>query len=166
VPGALAGSAADSRSARRAEVRPAPLHERLDPLPPLRTGRELGDLLALRALDAPVVAVVQGTAAGAGVSLAISADIALAAESATFTMAYTNVGLSPDGGSTWLLPRLIGPQRASALMLLNTTVAASEAAQLGLVAPLSPTASSTRRPRGRPTGYGAGRVSLTLPSSG
>ena len=56
-------------------------------------------LLALRALDAPVVAVVQGTAAGAGVSLAISADIALAAESATFTMTYTNVGLSPDGAA-------------------------------------------------------------------
>jgi 2-(1,2-epoxy-1,2-dihydrophenyl)acetyl-CoA isomerase len=79
-----------------------------------------GALLALRALDAPIITVVQGTTVGAGVGLVASADIALAAESTTFVMAYTKVGLSPDGGSTWPLPRLIGAQRAAALMLLNT----------------------------------------------
>lgn len=97
-----------------------------------------GALLALRALAAPIVTVVQGTTAGAGVSLAASADIALAAETATFTMAYTKVGLSPDGGSTWLLPRLLGQQRAAALMLLNSRVDATEAARIGLVARVVP----------------------------
>jgi 2-(1,2-epoxy-1,2-dihydrophenyl)acetyl-CoA isomerase len=97
-----------------------------------------GALLALRALEAPIITVVQGTTAGAGVSLAASADIALAAEAATFTMAYTKVGLSPDGGSTWLLPHLIGQQRAAALMLLNTRVDATEAARIGLVARVIP----------------------------
>jgi 2-(1,2-epoxy-1,2-dihydrophenyl)acetyl-CoA isomerase len=71
-------------------------------------------LLALRAMDAPIITVVQGATAGAGVGLVASADIAIAAESATFVMAYANVGLTPDGGSTWLLPRLIGAQRAAA----------------------------------------------------
>jgi 2-(1,2-epoxy-1,2-dihydrophenyl)acetyl-CoA isomerase len=95
-------------------------------------------LLALRALDAPVVTVVQGATAGAGVSLAASADIAIAGAGATFTMAYSRVGLSPDGGSSWLLPRLMGPQRAAELMLLNSTLDASEAARLGLVARVVP----------------------------
>jgi 2-(1,2-epoxy-1,2-dihydrophenyl)acetyl-CoA isomerase len=93
-----------------------------------------GAMLAFRALDAPLVSVVHGTAAGAGVSLAAFTDIAVAGESATFLMAYTKVGLSPDGGSTWLLPRLIGRQRASAMILLNRQVTAREAADLGLVA--------------------------------
>jgi 2-(1,2-epoxy-1,2-dihydrophenyl)acetyl-CoA isomerase len=97
-----------------------------------------GALLALRALDAPIITVIQGTTAGAGVSLAASADIALAAEAATFTMAYTRVGLSPDGGCTWLLPRLIGQQRAAELILLNTRVDATEAARIGLVARVIP----------------------------
>ncbi|MCW2998956.1 MAG: Enoyl-CoA hydratase/isomerase [Solirubrobacterales bacterium] len=90
-------------------------------------------LLVLRGLDAPVVAVVHATAAGAGLSLAAGADIALAADSATFVMAYTKVGLSPDGGSTWLLPRLVGTRRATELMLLNPKLTAAQAQEIGLI---------------------------------
>lgn len=90
-------------------------------------------LLILRGLDAPVVAIVQGTAAGAGFSLVAGADIALAADGARFTMAYTKVGLSPDGGSTWLLPRLIGTRRTTELMLLNPQLTAAQAEAIGLI---------------------------------
>ena len=65
-------------------------------------------IYALRELDAPLVAGVQGAAAGGGLALACACDIVLAAESARFTMAYTAAGLSPDGGSSWFLPRLVG----------------------------------------------------------
>jgi 2-(1,2-epoxy-1,2-dihydrophenyl)acetyl-CoA isomerase len=75
--------------------------------------RELADtlhagLLNLAPLDAPIVAEVHGVAAGAGVSLVPGADIAIAGESATFSLGYSGVGLSPDGGSSWLLPRIVG----------------------------------------------------------
>lgn len=81
----------------------------------------------------PLVVAVNGTAAGAGVSLAIMGDVVLAAQSATFTIAYTSVGLSPDGGSTFLLPRLIGQRRTQELMFTNRTLTADEAAQWGLI---------------------------------
>lgn len=90
-------------------------------------------LVLLRGLAAPVVAVVHSTAAGAGFSLAAGADIAIAGESAKFTMAYTKVGLSPDGSSTWVLPRLVGHRKAAELMLLNPTLTAAEAVGLGLI---------------------------------
>ena len=73
----------------------------------------------LSSLDAPVVAAVNGVAAGAGMSLVCAADLAIAGESARFTMAYTAAGLSPDGGATWFLPRIVGARRAAELMLLN-----------------------------------------------
>lgn len=100
--------------------------------------RELADtlhrgLLVLRGLDAPIVAVVHSTAAGAGLSLAAGADLCLAADSAKFTMSYTKVGLSPDGGSTYLLPRLIGERRTAELMLLNPVLTAAQAAEIGLI---------------------------------
>ena len=88
---------------------------------------------ALAALDAPVISAVRGAAAGGGMSLAISADIVLAAESARFTMAYTAIGFSPDGGSSWTLPRLVGPRRAAELMLLNERLEPEAARELGLV---------------------------------
>ena len=88
---------------------------------------------ALAALDAPVISAVRGAAAGGGMSLAIAADIVLAAESARFTMAYTAIGLSPDGGSTWTLPRLVGPRKAAELMLLNERLDPAAALELGLV---------------------------------
>ncbi|HYF26031.1 MAG TPA: enoyl-CoA hydratase-related protein [Baekduia sp.] len=92
-----------------------------------------GALKDLAALDAPVAARVQGHAAGAGMSLVLGADLAVAAASAKFTMAYTGVGLSPDGGSSWLLPRLVGRRRAMEIMLLNRPFPAEEAARLGIV---------------------------------
>lgn len=87
----------------------------------------------LHRMDVVVVAVVQGTAAGAGVPLAAAADLLLAAESARFTLAYTKVGLVPDGGSS-LLPASLGLHRALHLALLNPALTAREAAQIGLVA--------------------------------
>lgn len=85
-----------------------------------------------------VVAAVQGTAAGAGVAIAASADIIVAAEAATFTLAYTRAGLSPDGGAT-LLGRSLGLHRALAWALLNPSVAAHEAQQIGFVSRVYPT---------------------------
>jgi 2-(1,2-epoxy-1,2-dihydrophenyl)acetyl-CoA isomerase len=81
----------------------------------------------------PMVTSINGPAAGGGLSLAVLGDIALAAPAAHFTLAYTSIGLSPDGGSTWLLPRLIGLRRAQELALTNRRVPAAEAAQIGLI---------------------------------
>ncbi|HVN38890.1 MAG TPA: enoyl-CoA hydratase-related protein [Myxococcota bacterium] len=92
-------------------------------------------------MRAPLVVAVNGKAAGAGMSLAVSGDLVLAAESASFTMAYTAAGLSPDGSSSWLLPRLIGARRTQELMLTNRTLSASEAAAWGLVTRVVPDAS-------------------------
>jgi 2-(1,2-epoxy-1,2-dihydrophenyl)acetyl-CoA isomerase len=84
-------------------------------------------------MRAPLVVAVNGNAGGGGMSLALAGDIVLASESARFTMAYTRVGLTPDGSSTYTLPRLIGVRRAMELMLTNRTVTAGEAEQLGLI---------------------------------
>src|SRR4051812_10486725 len=84
-------------------------------------------------MEAPVIAAVNGSAGGAGFSLAIFADIVLAAESAKFTLAYTRAGLSPDGGSTYFLPRIIGLRRALELALTNRVLTAREAQDWGIV---------------------------------
>lgn len=84
-------------------------------------------------MDAPLIAAVNGVAAGAGVSLAVSADIVFAAKSARLAMAYTGAGLAPDGGSTYYLPRLIGLRRTQELMLTNRVLNAREAMDWGLV---------------------------------
>ncbi|MCM6777035.1 enoyl-CoA hydratase-related protein [Nocardia sp. CDC159] len=84
-------------------------------------------------MDALLLVAVNGTAAGAGFSLAIAGDLVVAAESASFTMAYTRAGLSPDGGASYYLPRLIGLRRAQELMLTNRTLAAAEALDWGLL---------------------------------
>src|SRR4051812_15046278 len=97
-------------------------------------------LESLAGLDAPVITAVQGVAAGGGMSLAIAGDLVVAAESAWFTMAYTAAGLSPDGGSTWTLPRLVGWRRATELMLLNERLDAQRALALGLVSRVVPDA--------------------------
>lgn len=81
----------------------------------------------------PLVVLVNGPAAGAGFSLAIAGDIVLAARSAHFTAAYGILGLTPDGGMTWLLPRLVGLRRAQEIILTNRRVPASEAEAIGLV---------------------------------
>jgi 2-(1,2-epoxy-1,2-dihydrophenyl)acetyl-CoA isomerase len=91
-------------------------------------------VLGLASAAAPVVAAVNGWAAGAGMSLAACADITMAAQSARFRSAYSAIGLSPDCGLTWTLPRLVGRARAADLMLTNRAVGAAEAAGIGLVA--------------------------------
>ena len=88
---------------------------------------------ALFALDIPVVAAVNGAAAGAGCSLAWCADIVIAARSAYFLQAFVNIGLIPDAGATWLLPRLAGRARAMEMMLLGERVPAETALEWGLV---------------------------------
>ena len=93
-------------------------------------------------MDAPLVVAVNGPAAGAGLSLAAIGDLVVAADDAHFTMAYSSVGLSPDGSSTWHLPRLIGLRRTQELMLTNRRLSAQEALEWGLVHKLAP-ASST-----------------------
>lgn len=88
---------------------------------------------AIRSLPKPVVCAVQGTAAGAGASLAFACDITLAAEDARFAQAFIRIGLVPDSGATWTLPRLAGPQRARALAMLGDPITGTEAAAFGLV---------------------------------
>jgi 2-(1,2-epoxy-1,2-dihydrophenyl)acetyl-CoA isomerase len=80
----------------------------------------------------PVIAAVNGAAAGAGMGLACACDLVVAAESARFTMAYTKIGLSPDGTTTYFLPRRIGIGRALELVLLNRTLSANEALDWGI----------------------------------
>jgi 2-(1,2-epoxy-1,2-dihydrophenyl)acetyl-CoA isomerase len=84
-------------------------------------------------LDAPVIAAVHGSAAGGGFSLAISCDLVIAAESATFLMAYSKIGMAPDGGSTYFLPRLVGLKRAIELAVTNRVLSAREACEWGIV---------------------------------
>jgi len=87
----------------------------------------------LRALPFPVIAAVNGVAAGAGCNVALACDIVLAARSASFTQSFARIGLIPDSGGTWLLPRLVGEARARALALLAEPLPAEKAEQWGLV---------------------------------
>jgi 2-(1,2-epoxy-1,2-dihydrophenyl)acetyl-CoA isomerase len=91
-------------------------------------------------MAAPLVVAVNGVAAGAGFSLALLGDLVLAGDTAAFTMAYTSVGLSPDGSSSYFLPRLIGLRRAQELMLTNRKLSAAEALDWGLVTRVVPDA--------------------------
>lgn len=90
-------------------------------------------ITCLTKMNKPVVTAIHGPAAGAGIGLAAVGDIALAEPEAHFTMAYSRIGLTPDGGATWLLPRLIGLRRAQELSLTNRRVSAAEAAAMGLI---------------------------------
>lgn len=101
-------------------------------------GEAHASLLVLLGLDAPLVAKVQGVAAGIGMSFVGAADIAIAGQGATFTVAYTGVGLSPDGGASWILPRLVGQRRAAELMLTNRRVTAAEALAYGFLTEVVP----------------------------
>lgn len=87
----------------------------------------------LDALEKPIVCAVNGVAAGAGVSLALSSDICFASEKARFILSFVNIGLAPDCGATWILPRLIGPQRALAFALSGEAVPARQAEQWGMI---------------------------------
>src|SRR5204863_2026884 len=88
--------------------------------------------------DAPVVAAVHGSAAGAGLGLVAASDVVVAGSSTKFVMAYTGVGLTPDGSSSWFLPRLIGMRRALELTFTNRVLSATEAREWGLITGVVP----------------------------
>jgi 2-(1,2-epoxy-1,2-dihydrophenyl)acetyl-CoA isomerase len=90
-------------------------------------------ILALRRLPLPVIAAVNGVAAGAGANIALACDLVIAARSASFVQAFSKIGLVPDSGGTWLLPRLVGHARAMGLALLGEKLPAEQAAQWGLI---------------------------------
>ena len=87
----------------------------------------------IRKLEKPVVAAINGVAAGAGANIALCCDVVVAAQSASFLQAFSKIGLIPDSGGTHTLPRLIGWQKASALMMLGEKVPATEAERLGMI---------------------------------
>lgn len=87
----------------------------------------------LRTIEKPVIAAVNGVAAGAGANIALACDIVVAKESASFIQAFSKIGLIPDSGGTFFLPRLIGFQKAAALMMLGDKVSAAEASQMGMI---------------------------------
>jgi 2-(1,2-epoxy-1,2-dihydrophenyl)acetyl-CoA isomerase len=88
---------------------------------------------AMRSIDRPIVGAINGIAAGAGASLAFACDVRIAAEGASFLLAFGRVGLIPDSGATWLLPRLVGPAKAMEMALLAEPLSAVDAERLGLV---------------------------------
>ena len=92
----------------------------------------------IRKLEKPVVAAVNGVAAGAGANIALCCDIVVAAESASFLQAFSKIGLIPDSGGTHTLPRLIGWQKASALMMLGEKVSAPDAERMGMIYKIFP----------------------------
>ncbi|WP_029004976.1 enoyl-CoA hydratase/isomerase family protein [Azorhizobium doebereinerae] len=97
-------------------------------------------MLGLAKLKAPVIASVQGAAAGAGLSVALAADLMIAADDAKFSMAYSRIGTSPDGSATWHLPRIVGLRKALEIALLSDTFDAQEALRLGIANKVVPLA--------------------------
>jgi 2-(1,2-epoxy-1,2-dihydrophenyl)acetyl-CoA isomerase len=111
-------------------------HQRIDSI--ADEVKPMGDalhaaIIDLRTLPFPVIAQIQGAVAGAGISLALACDFAIAADNAHFTTAYSRIGVSPDGGSTYFLPRLVGIKKAAELIMLSDTLSAIEAAEIGLI---------------------------------
>ncbi len=112
----------------------------------------------IRDLELPVIAAVNGIAAGAGANIALACDIVIAKESSYFLQAFSHIGLIPDSGGTYHLPRLIGFQRASALMMLGEKVSAADAQKMGMIYKAVPdadwdefTAKISRQIAGMPT---------------
>lgn len=87
----------------------------------------------IRNLNKPVIAAVNGVAAGAGANIALSCDVVIASESASFIQAFSKIGLIPDSGGTYFLPRLIGLQKSSALMMLGDKISAKESERIGMI---------------------------------
>ncbi|MEO8469330.1 MAG: enoyl-CoA hydratase-related protein [Chloroflexota bacterium] len=118
------------------------LRERLEPdAPPLDeelTLRYNPIIRAIRDAPQPVIAAVNGVAAGAGASLAFACDLRIASESASFVLAFGRIGLVPDSGATWTLPRLVGAARAAEIALLGGPVSAADALAMGLVSSVVP----------------------------
>jgi 2-(1,2-epoxy-1,2-dihydrophenyl)acetyl-CoA isomerase len=102
---------------------------------------------AMRGLPKAIVGAINGVAAGAGASLAMACDIRIASDAATFSLAFGRVGLVPDSGATWFLPRLVGATRATELALLNDPVSAIDSVRLGLVGRVVPAAELTTEAR-------------------
>lgn len=90
-------------------------------------------IMRLRTIEKPIIAAVNGVAAGAGANIALACDIVLAKESASFIQAFSKIGLIPDSGGTYFLPRLVGMQRAAALMMTGDKVSAAEAVSIGMI---------------------------------
>lgn len=90
-------------------------------------------ILKIRNIEKPVIAAVNGVAAGAGANIALACDIVFASESASFIQAFSKIGLIPDSGGTFMLPRLIGMQKATALMMTADKVMASDAEKMGMI---------------------------------
>ena len=119
-------------------------------------------IIPIRQLDKPVIASIDGVAAGGGLSLALACDLRIASDGARFLMAYANIGATADGGSTYLLPRLIGTSRAMELYLSDQPVSAQRALDLGLVNQVIPQAElerytlefATRLAKGPTVAYG------------
>ena len=142
------------------------LKERLAPdAPPL--AEELRErynpiIRAMRELDQPIVGAINGVAAGAGASLAFACDLRVAADTASIALAFGRIGLVPDSGATWFLPRLVGPAKAAELALLGEPLSAADAERFGLVARVVPVADVVDRgpgdggPTGRPRPAGPG----------
>lgn len=123
--GFCAGQDLSDRSVRPGDAAPdlgESLEQRYNPL-----------IRRLRGLPVPVVCAVNGVAAGAGANLALACDLVLAARSATFVQAFCRIGLLPDSGGTWHLPRLVGHARAMGLALLGEKLTAEQAADWGLI---------------------------------
>jgi len=145
------------------EARAAALYEIVDGLHPM--------LIAFRRMPKPVVAAVQGAAAGFGLSLVLTADLAIAAEDAVFASGYIHLGTSPDGGMTMTLPRMVGLKRAAELLFLGDRFDARRALELGLVNRIVPPAAlaieamtlATRLANGPTHAYG--RTKALLESS-
>ncbi|WP_030173025.1 enoyl-CoA hydratase-related protein [Spirillospora albida] len=95
-------------------------------------------VLGLAGMAKPVVAAVNGVAAGAGMSLALACDLVVAADTAKFTTAFTGIGLAPDSGISWTLQRLVGRAKAAELLLLGGTLKAQDALDLGLISRVVP----------------------------
>lgn len=87
----------------------------------------------IRQIEKPIIAAVNGVAAGAGANIALACDLCIATESASFIQAFSKIGLIPDSAGTFFLPRLVGMQRATALMMLGEKVGAKEAAEMGMI---------------------------------
>ena len=90
-------------------------------------------IIRIREMEKPVIAAVNGVAAGAGANIALACDIVVATQSANFIQAFSKIGLIPDSGGTFFLPRLIGWQRASAIMMTGQKISAEEACQMGMI---------------------------------
>jgi 2-(1,2-epoxy-1,2-dihydrophenyl)acetyl-CoA isomerase len=144
------------------------LRERLAPDPPsfddeLRL-RYNPIVRAIRDLPQPVIAAVNGVAAGAGASLAFACDLRIAAEEASFVLAFGRIGLVPDTGATWTLPRLVGAARAAEIALLGEVVGAADAVRIGLVSrvvPASDLAAEAAAMAGRLAGLAPGATTAT-----